>query len=252
MALDPSSPRSRRALLSAAVAATAVTVVEAVARPLPVSAVAPPFLLGVENTTTAVTTLTNSTSGLTALAVNAVGGIAVEGQARIGVLGRDITADGNGVGVLGDSVVGSAVRGNSETGNGVRGFSVGGVGVKASSETGNGVQSFSNTGTGVSGFSASGIGVHAETTAGTALDVIGKASFSRSGRAAVTAGHKSVTVSVEGGLAGTPLSFANLSSYRPGVAVAAVRPNFPSAGKMRIYLTKVMTSSTSVSWMVMD
>ena len=68
----------------------------------------------------------------------------------------------------------------------------------------------------------------------------------------VTAGHKSVTVTVVGGLAGTPLSFANLRSYRSGVAVAAVRSNWPSAGKIRIYLTRTVSSATSVAWMVMD
>ena len=82
------------------------------------------------------------------------------------------------------------------------------------------------------------------------MNVVGKAHFSRSGKATVTAGHLSVTVTVRGGLAGTPLCFANLRSYRSGVAVAAVRPNYPTAGKMRIYLTKTMSRSTSVSWIV--
>ena len=86
---------------------------------------------------------------------------------------------------------------------------------------------------------------------GKALQVVGRAYFSRSGKATVTAGHLSVTVTVPGGLSGTPLCFANLRSYRSGVAVAAVRPNYPTAGKMRIYLTKTMSRSTSVSWIVM-
>ena len=221
MALDPSSPRSRRALLSAAVAATAVTVVEAVARPLPVAAAnGDNFILAGENTTTAQTSLVNTTVGATVLAVGATNGIAVEGFGGASI--------------------------------GIRGHATSGFGVSGGTTTGVGVQGNALSGTGVAGVSFDGTGVFAKSDSGTALLVLGKTHTSRSGRAAVTAGHKSVTVSVEGGLAGTPLSFANLSSYRPGVAVAAVRPNFPSAGKMRIYLTKVMTSSTSVSWMVMD
>ena len=58
-------------------------------------------------------------------------------------------------------------------------------------------------------------------------------------------------MTVPGGLSGTPLCFANLRSYRSGVAVAAVRPNYPTAGKMRIYLTKTVWRSTSVAWIVM-
>ena len=39
---------------------------------------------------------------------------------------------------------------------------------------------------------------------------------------------------------------------RSGIGVAAVRPNYPSAGKIRIYLTRTVSSATSVAWMVMD
>jgi len=49
-----------------------------------------------------------------------------------------------------------------------------------------------------------------------------------------------------------PRCFADLRSYRSGVAVAAVRSNYPSAGLMRINLTKTVSSATSVAWMVMD
>ena len=197
MALDPTTLRSRRALLSAAVAATAVTVVEAVARPLPVSAAdGENFVLGVQNTATAQTNLVNLFSDDTVLSVWSSG------------------AAGHGGGTA--------------------------------------LSGFSETGTGSQGESITGIGVQAASTVGKALDVKGKAHFSRSGIATVTAGHKSVTVTVPGGLAGTPLCFANLRSYRSGVAVAAVRSNWPSAGKMRIYLTRTVSSATSVAWMIMD
>ena len=159
MTLDPSSPRSRRALLTAAVAATAVTVAEAVARPLPVAAAnGDPLVLGTANTATAETAIANDTS-TRVLAVTTTG------------LGREA--------VYGDALLGI----------------------------------------GVHGISASATGVRAESEGGKALQVVGRAYFSRSGKATVTAGHLSVTVTVPGGLSGTPLCFANLRSYRSGVAV---------------------------------
>ena len=61
----------------------------------------------------------------------------------------------------------------------------------------------------------------------TALRVTGKARLTRSGRATVSAGRSSVDIDLrtKGGLTGTPLCFANLMSYRPGVFVTTVRPN---------------------------
>jgi hypothetical protein len=51
---------------------------------------------------------------------------------------------------------------------------------------------------------------------------------------------------------GTPLCFANLMSYRPGVFVTTVRPNFPIKGKLRIYLNRTVSSTTFVSWFVLN
>jgi hypothetical protein len=102
----------------------------------------------------------------------------------------------------------------------------------------------------VFGYSDSGTGVYARASTGTALQVSGKVRFSRSGRAAVAAARSYVDVSVAGGLTGTPLCFANLLTYRSGVYVAAVRPNYPTVGKVRIYLNKAVTASTYVAWFV--
>ena len=150
-------------------------------------------------------------------------------------------ATSEGAGVYGESVDGKGVVGHSISTIGVLGTSITGVGLSGSGATG-----------GVEGYSNSGTGVRAQSDAGKALDVVGKAHFSRSGKATITAGHASVTVTVPGGLSGSPLCFANLRRYRSGVAVAAVRPNYPTAGKMRIYLTKSVSGSTSVAWIVMD
>ena len=236
MALDSSTPRSRRALLTAALAATAVTVAEAVARPLPAAAAdGDPFVLGAANTAASQTSLTSGSDDSALHVQSAAGNPTAEA-----IRGR---TDGGGVGV----------HGISGDGIGVLGESLGvGPGVYGKGGDGHGVHGFSTDFAGVYGESADGVGVLAVSSAATALQVNGKAHFSRSGKATVTAGHLSVTVTVHGGLAGSPLCFANLRSYRSGVAVAAVRPNYPSAGKMRIYLTKSVSSSTSVAWIVTD
>ena len=282
MAPDTTIPRSRRALLSAAVAATAVTVVEAVARPLPVSAGTDgDLVLGAFNVNPATTTVLSGpnggsgstgitilhvqTGGLDASALVGVGstgsgvwghaasgGIGVKGTSGVGI---GVRGEGGGtgtVGVSGWSPGGTGTVGSSATGTGVDGVSTSGIGVHGASESSAGVSGHATTGVGVHGLGGDGTGVLAESTSGTALNVIGKTHFNRSGKATVPAGHRSVDVTVPGGLGGTPLCFANIRIYRSGVAVAAVRPNWPSSGKIRIYLTKVMTSSTSVSWMVMD
>ena len=70
----------------------------------------------------------------------------------------------------------------------------------------------------------------------TALEASGKIRFtSRSGRVAVPAGRSFVDITLRLGddtphamLEGTPLCFGNLMSYRPGVFVTTVRPNYPS------------------------
>ncbi|MFL5714861.1 MAG: hypothetical protein ACJ769_09390 [Chloroflexota bacterium] len=233
MALDSSSQRSRRALLTAALAATAVTVAETVARPLSVAAAdGDQFVLGAANTATAQTSLSGATAERAFDVVTEFGAEAIRGNADGGGVGVH-GVSGDGIGVLGENLgVGTGVYGKGGDGNGVHGVS--------------------NDFSGVVGESSDGIGVSAWSSFGTALRVDGKAHFSRSGKATVTAGHLSVTVTVHGGLAGAPLCFANLRAYRSGVAVAAVRPNYPTAGKMRIYLTKAVSRSTSVAWLVTD
>jgi hypothetical protein len=101
-----------------------------------------------------------------------------------------------------------------------------------------------------------GIGVVAENDfGGVGLQVSGKAQLlTRSGRAAIAAGRSYIDIDLRsnGGLAGTPLCFATLRSYRPGIYVAAVRANYPSSGKARIYLNKAITTTTNVSWFVLN
>jgi hypothetical protein len=90
---------------------------------------------------------------------------------------------------------------------------------------------------------------------GTGLYVQGRVRLgTRSGRATVAAGKSFVDVNLiqKGRLAGTPLCFANLMSYRPGVFVTAVRPNYPVMGRMRIYLNRAVRYNTFVAWFVLN
>jgi hypothetical protein len=62
-----------------------------------------------------------------------------------------------------------------------------------------------------------------------------------------------VDVTVPGGLSTTTSSLlATIQTYRGGVAVSGVRLNYPSAGKARIYLTKIAsaTATTPIGWFV--
>ncbi|MFL5645805.1 MAG: hypothetical protein ACJ78L_10660, partial [Chloroflexota bacterium] len=104
MALDSSSQRSRRALLTAALAATAVTVAETVARPLSVAAAdGDQFVLGAANTATAQTSLSGATADRAFDVVTEFGAEAIRGNADgggVGVLG----VSGDGIGVLGENL----------------------------------------------------------------------------------------------------------------------------------------------------
>lgn len=86
----------------------------------------------------------------------------------------------------------------------------------------------------------------------TALKVQGKATFTRSGRANVAAGKSYVDVVPADGLGTSANILATLQTHRSGVWVAACRKNYPSTGKVRIYLNKVAsaTNTTAVAWFV--
>lgn len=124
------------------------------------------------------------------------------------------------------------------SGNGVVGVVAGNAGAGG----GAGVLGRSNT--------ANAVGVRAHADLGVALRVEGPASFSRSGRVSVPAGKKFVDVTVTGGLSSAANVLATLQTHRSGVWVEACRRNYPSSGKVRIYLNKVASAhhSTSLAW----
>jgi hypothetical protein len=224
MSLDTTVRRSRRALLTAAAGAAAATAAAALSRPLQVTAASgDPLILGQVNASLVDHTRLDGTLDVFNVDSN----------------GRAITAQD--VSVIGSE--GAGVEGSSTNGTGLLGTSQGATGHNSS-----GVKGISQT--------VGGVGVAAiSLSAGTALYAQGKVRLAtRSGRTTVAAGKASVDIDLrqKGGLAGTPLGFAVLVSYRPGVFVTTVRPNYPIKGKARIYLNRAVTSTTYVAWFVLN
>jgi hypothetical protein len=204
----------------------------------------------------------------------AVNGYGVAGTADgvggYGTAGTSNATTGNGAGLKGlsRSPDAAAVTADAISGGiGVRGLAWGGspdavpaspmtgvFGYSAVDGTSRGVVGLTAAGEGVRGEAAGGIGVHAVATTGTALAVSGKASLSRSGKANVAKRKMSVDIVVPGGITADTIITATIQAYRGTTAVACVRPNYPSAGKARIYLTKVgsNTMTTPIGWVAVE
>jgi hypothetical protein len=102
-----------------------------------------------------------------------------------------------------------------------------------------------------------GIGVLAEAAGpGAALQVDGRAMFSRSGEVTITFPAKSTTVPVPGGLPGHPLVLALLQTASPGVFVASAVPHAASS-KVTINLnrapgTRRNPATAKVAWFIVN
>jgi len=262
------APKTRRAVLGAAAAAAVAVAADAFIHPHTAAAGTGTMVYGSVNNNAGTdrTALTSSSSAETlsvdnsgsgiGLAVSAAGltSVAIYGLAEkgYGVIGDISILDKGfgGIGVWGrdrDIPGKIATAGTSYSGTGVVGYVADGASDAVPPTTG-GM-------TGVYGYAPGGTGVAARSDTGTALQVTGKAAFSRSGRVTLIKGRSYVDVDLrtKGGLSGSPLCFANILSRRGGVHIETVRPNYPVAGKLRIYLNKVAsaTSSTTLAWIVM-
>jgi hypothetical protein len=187
------------------------------------------------------------------------GGSAPAGPGKTGVYGeatQDTASRGvsgftlAGQGVRGEATTGQGVQGIATTGQAVRGDTTAGTGVHGVATSGKGVRGIANGGDGVAGEATSGVGVRAVATTGVALAVSGRATFSRSGKITVPIGVTSIDVTVPGGLTTSAIAFATLQYLRTGVYVVGARPNWPSTGKLRIYLNKSLATATPVAWFV--
>ena len=250
--------RSRRSLLAAAAGAAGAMVATAA---LPLTAAAhdvDDVALGVDNASTAQTTLTDSGADSTALAGHATGtgfGYGVEGTSAGGaglfawsVAAPDVSWFTPDV-TSHTGVFGSAPVGDSTTvGTGVWGDSPD-IGVYGSG--GLGVNGFGFVGVeGDANGSAGAVGVWAwaPSTAQYALKVTGKVSLSRSGRVTMSTKTSSRAVTLAG-VTSTSKVFAVLATSETGRWVRSV---IPASGKFTIYLNAALTSSAVVSWFVLD
>jgi hypothetical protein len=266
-----SSIRTRRALLGAGVAAVAATVTGALS---PAAALAgaddnADMYVGIHygdvQWTTAFTNFRDNAEVFKATSTN--GGTAITGTSGSGVAVRAATTSGLGVWATSSTNIAVAAGSTyhhavyaetySQDWAAVIGWNRGGTAAT-------GVQGYAGSGsnppnprphTGVMGTAAgAGTGGYFASDTGNALHVAGKAKFNRSGVASIGANKTYVDVTVPGGLSGSPGIVATLQRKRGTAYVAAVRVNYPSAGKARIYLNKVASSSAStpVSWFAFD
>jgi hypothetical protein len=125
MAVDPTTPRTRRAILAGGLAAAAAA---SLGRARPAAAGIVPVQLGAPNSATTLTSITST----------AANGDAFEGD-----------ASGYGNGVTGSSPFGIGVFGSSPSGRGVQGDSDAIEGVYGTSQSGTGVYGFSQEGDGM-------------------------------------------------------------------------------------------------------
>ena len=283
MSVESSAPRSRRAVLAAALGGLGAVVVSRFTTPDPVNAAdGDAVLAGTANTSTTETSISTA-GGATAFYGNSPTGTGLRGVSLsgtgaqpppvantgvIGISGDDTNIAANtgetGVygfstttpisnGIWGDSVIGAGVYGTGDTGvygSGYWGiYGTGQIGVMGDATSGE---------TGVYGFAgdttppdpAPGVGVQAVAGSDlqTALKVTGKVKFSRSGRVAVAAGASSKKVTM-GGVNASTYVVATLQKRRTGVYVQAVEPGI---GYFTIYLNKAVSSSTYVGYLVIN
>lgn len=279
MAIDPTARRSRRALLASAVGGAAAVAAAQLAKPVTAMAVAVPVNLDVANPATGTTSIdtTAAAAAFVGTSSEADYGIGVAGKAtfatndtsysNVGVYGlagaepEDYwTPDYMESGVYGysdASYVANGVLGVSPSGYGVYGW--GDYGVTGDGGT-VGVEGYTDgAGVGVLGYAGDGpgtipanVGVLAMAPAsGVALQVSGRTSFSRSGRAYVSTGKKYVDVTVAGGaLTSSSRILATATRYVSGTWVQAAV--YVSSSKIRVYLNKAAPATVYFTWFVLN
>jgi hypothetical protein len=286
MSVETSTPRSRRAVLAAALGGLGAVIASRIATPDAAKAAdGDPVHIGATNDGTTTTALA-STGANAAFAVTGVGqgvsgttpdGTGLWGSSTDAVPVADFTLPGHRTGVVGLVGAGAGIANNTgETGvygfsdvsdnsTGVWGDTASGYGVFGNGFVGvyglgqlGVVGDVGATGTGVYGFAGTGLppnppaGVAVQATAGTpaqvALNVSGKAKFSRSGRTVIARGRSARRINMVG-VTGSSYVIATLQTRRAGVYVHAV---VPAAGYFTIYLNKIVTGGTAVGFLVIN
>jgi hypothetical protein len=260
--------RSRRQMLTAAVGGLAGLVAAAAQRPSRTSAATGDnFVLGTNNTANAVTRLTTvdpvtGGKGMELLSPSSLTGLNVEGgttgvaaTGNVTAIQGTSTTDAMSVGVRGTSTDGVGIAGDSQVagviGSGYFGvYGLGAIGTIGDTDGGTGLQGWS--GAAFPPNPTPNTGVWAGAEAGrTALQVFGRAKFSRSGRTSFSAGNSQKSVTVPGGVSSNSFALAVLNNSRAGIWVRAVVPN-PSTDRITIYLNKPVSSVTQCAWIVLS
>lgn len=234
MAIDPGTRTSRRAVVTAALGAAGALAASALVGPAPASAAANGNVqlgagLSDSDNDSAVETRVNGTAdGMTTFAAVQVG-------SGIGLFSYTDT----GIGVL---AVGSS------SGKGLDARSTSGPGATGASYTGSGVYGYTGS-TAAPALSGPDAGVVARAVGPSklALRVMGRASFSLSGKATIATNHSSVTVT-KAGVTTSSLIIATPRTNRAGVYVQAA---IPKAGKFTVFLSKKVSGPTDVSYLVL-
>ena len=178
---------------------------------------------------------------------------------EVGVYGY-ANSSTDAAGVLGQTLLGFGTVGTSTNGIGV--FGSGPIGVNGDGFVGvygtgrqgvlgdatpNDTGVYGWVGVGAPGTAPAGIAVHAAAEAAyTALNVVGKTKFSRSGRKAIAKGKSSLVVSLAG-VTTSSYVIATLQTNRSGVWIRAA---VPASGKFTIYLNKAVAASTYIGYLV--
>jgi hypothetical protein len=254
MTFEPNSITSRRAMLVAALGGTAAFAAKtALAPAVALAGDGDSLRLGMSNFQSVTTSIQDTETYFDILALYSEQATALKGQSAYshGVLATSVTNDaivGQTAGASKSGVWGDNTKGGYGVSGSTGGSSAAGVwGDNKSS--GQGVRGTSASGDGVRGKSHSGVGVRAQAdSAGVALRVEGRAQFQRSGRATVTAGHSTVTVS----MTGVRSTSYVLATVQANIADLAVRGVVPGTDKLTIYLTKSVASTVAVGFLVIN
>jgi hypothetical protein len=242
MASDPTAPRSRRALLTAAAGAAGAVAASAA---LPLTAAAAPVNMQTEQD--------NPTIDTTSVTQSAAGHVSFKARTTNTDFAGLVGSTGDETNSLEDESAFTGIYGFSPTNPDPDFFATGVWGDSDDVGTyGSGLIGVMGDGAiGVVGRAdLGGVGVDALNfdATGIALRVTGKVIFNRSGKKTISAGRSSVRIDLPGVSANSRV-FAVLHSNRSGRYVRAV---VPSTNYFTIYLNTTVTSATFVAWFVLN
>jgi hypothetical protein len=214
MASEPSSARSRRAILATAAGGVAVAIADSLARPRHVAAdTGGNVILGQPNTAGSETKIScdqsNGVSGSSA-AFNASGVYGENTAAGFGTYGRSNNF-GGGTGVFGEGFFGVGVQGHSQQGTGIK----------------------------------------AITASGTAFEAQGRVKFSTAGLTSVAVGANQATVTPGVDLVTGSMILCTLESNQTAISIQRVTKN-TMTNTFKVFLSKTVAAgkTAKIAWFV--